>query len=757
MFEDNLRQLETNLATSPKPGADAARELRELLLGDLSHAHELRELPALPDLIAAASALSGGSRRKVILPLSGAPAEFALVRRGNHVLVDCYGTESAPEIFLREREIALCDLLTACAEVSRRTALLHADTTLGGAMRELAKRLEDTQVRPDPHPRLSPVTCSGGSLHSPGEKVPLAFGFSAEILPALDPATESHAFADVHALLFPGSLWAFAGERRVLLFEGPIMLAAQRMVAAVRALLDAWQADRNVHVRLRSAGFWVAVRRERKGAVALTFGKGGSDALTWPALDVRQAALPILRLASDLIRKLIATDRRQSQNLRVTALRAEVRALRKVIRTRERLESFENADPERLRLSAPGPDPRKATLTAASAQREPVSLRYSQRWSAEVDGLDASSLYLCGEQLVVATAKLTLALSRGTGEVLWSLPTAGAFTLMAGRALLRLLPDGELSLHELDDGSAYARAQITPRSGGDGPALFAAGGALPPMAVLAETRQHLVAIDLRTGQPRWRFRAQGHSGLSIARSGRVLLVTSGDGTLDALDLASGEVVWRFSDGVRFCLRPTVCREVAIAVAGSPGGGTGAVYAFELYSGKLLWQRELPAAPSSDPVCAGDVVIAPCGRSQKARLLALDPRTGEPRFCEPDPGLDNGAQALCIDRLLVVNAPSGRAVALDLDSGETRWTRALSNPLTDDVPRQLEPALRQGALFVPSAQVHVLRPQDGTPLTQVGCDLVPDWLRVDERGWFYVAEESGHICAYAVAPHLSLVK
>jgi outer membrane protein assembly factor BamB len=277
------------------------------------------------------------------------------------------------------------------------------------------------------------------------------------------------------------------------------------------------------------------------------------------------------------------------------------------------------------------------------------------------------------------------------------------------------------------------------------------------MAIVCETRQHLVAIDLRTGLPRWRFRAHGDSGLALARSGRVLLCTSGDGTLDALDLASGEVVWRFSDSVRFCLKPVACRDVAIAVAGSPSGGAGAVYGLELYTGRLLWQRELPAAPSADPVDAGQLVIVPHGRSQRARLLALDPRTGAQRFCEADPGLDNGAQVLSLDGLLLVNAPSGRAVALDLGSGEQRWTRALSNPLTDDVPRQLEPALRQGALFVPSAQVHVLRPQDGTPLCQVGCDLVPDWLRVDERGFLYVAEESGHICAYAAAPHLSLVK
>ena len=91
------------------------------------------------------------------------------------------------------------------------------------------------------------------------------------------------------------------------------------------------------------------------------------------------------------------------------------------------------------------------------------------------------------------------------------------------------------------------------------------------MVILSEARSHLCAVDLRTGQPRWRFRAHGPGALQLARSGRVLCVTSGDGTVDALDLASGEVVWRFGDGVRFCLRPTVCREVVVAVAGEPRG------------------------------------------------------------------------------------------------------------------------------------------------------------------------------------------
>jgi len=66
-------------------------------------------------------------------------------------------------------------------------------------------------------------------------------------------------------------------------------------------------------------------------------------------------------------------------------------------------------------------------------------------------------------------------------------------------------------------------------------------------------------------------------------------------------------------------------------------------------------------------------------------------------------------------------------------------------------------LRQGALFVPSAQVRVLRHTDGAVLSEPSCDLVTDCLRVDERAFFYVAEESGHLRAYAPAPHLRLVK
>jgi len=59
--------------------------------------------------------------------------------------------------------------------------------------------------------------------------------------------------------------------------------------------------------------------------------------------------------------------------------------------------------------------------------------------------------------------------------------------------------------------------------------------------------------------------------------------------------------------------------------------------------------------------------------------------------------------------------------------------------------------------VPQHQVHVVRPRDGEVIGSIPSDLIPDLLRVDERCNVYIAEESGHVAAFSVAPRLTLVK
>lgn len=733
-----------------------ATALSQLLLG--ATAGENAEIPPLADLINACAHLAEGSRRKVILPLEGTPAEYAFVRRANDVLVSHYDTSSMPEVVVLDRKVSLAQLLEECARMSD-TLTKGADKSHHVAYTRLAERARAsaTSMLRDPYERDMPVDISGGADTTPREEVPLSFGFAASLFPGVDPVPEGSARADIHATLFDGRIWAYARGRRMALAKGPVLPAVQRMVAAVRALLDAWVAEKSVHVRMRAGSFVVGVRHEKNGQASVTLGSTEESTLTLAALTVPEAAEPMLKLANEVIRGVTSVDRAQLRNLRLVALRDEVRALRRVIRERTRRDGFVNADPERLRLASPPSHAEQLEQGASTISGPSGRLRFAERWRAEIEGLDAASTFLCGDRVVVATPRRVIAVARDTGDIIWQRRTPRAASMMVGTSLLRLSPDGIVELWDVSEGEAYARAQVAPRAGGVPVCSFASGSGIPPTAVLAEGQTRLVAIDLRTGEPRWRFRARG-SAFRLKRAGRILLVTCGDGSVHALDVTSGEVVWRLAEPTRFNLIPTVSRDIAVVASGELGSGPGALYGLDLYSGQNLWRRELDSAPLAAPLGVEDTVCVSLQLGNKPALIAFNPSDGSVRWTSSDPGMGRGGAALAVDRALVINAPGGRVTSLDLATGSERWSQSVAPVGGGDVPRRLEPILRGGALFVPASSVHVLRPADGSVFgATLECDLIPDVLRVDERGWLYVAEESGHLRAYAPAPQLALVR
>lgn len=757
-------------ATTPyrRSGSEAAAEddgasrLAPLLLGAPV---EVAELPALAELATAVVAIAEGTRRKVVLPVAVSPVELALVRRGDSVLVSHYSTLAVPDVMVLDRPVALRLLLDTCEQAVSDAAASAASEELREALRCLHERVQDAKISGTPDVDARSVERTGGAVEQPGADVPLAFGFQVTLATCVDPLPESSSRADVHATLFDGTLWAWIRGKRVVVARGPVLLAVHRMVAAVRALVDAWRESRGVNVRLRSGAFLVGVRRERDGAVALTLGPGDDGAITVPALDVAATVLPILRVASDLLRAVVAVDRSQARNLRISTLRDEVRELRRAVRARTEDSGFENEDPDRLRLSAPPPPPPSEAEQGRSSDERaapsPGRLRFNERWHREVEGLDAGATFLCGERILVATPRRVTALGRETGEVAWSETASRAVSVMAGTTLLRLSGTGSVELWDVAEGGIYATARIAPRVAAPPCGTWAGGGSAPPVAVIAEGSNRLVAIDLRTGEPRWRFTSRGGGAFRFRRAGRLLLVVTGDSALHAIDVATGEEAWRLAGRTKLTMAPAVCHDVVVAAAGEPGDAGGTLYGIGLYSGRTLWRRELDSPPTAVPIgstSANGSALVSLGGSGSATLAAVRPADGSLAWMIADPGIGRGAAAMAVDGALVVNAPGGRVCAIDLADGHWRWSTSLANPVADDVPRRLEPVLRGGALFVPAATVHVLRPSDGAPLgTPLECDTVPDLLRVDERGWLYVAEDGGHIRALGPAPQLRLVR
>lgn len=741
---------------------DGASRLAPLLLGAPV---EVGDLPSLADLATAIVSIADGTRRKIVLPVAISPVELAIVRRGDSALVSHYSTLAVPDVRVLDRPVPVRQLLDACERAVFDAIASAKPADVRGVLECLLERVRDATVVSAQGIESRTVERTGGAIEQPAADVPLAFGFQATLAACVDPLPESSSRADVHATLFDGVLWAWIRGKRVVVARGPVLLAVHRMVAAVRALVDAWRESRGVNVRLRSGAFLVGVRRERDGAVALTLGAGDDGTITVPALDVAATALPILRVASDLLRAVVAVDRSQARNLRISSLRDEVRELRRAVRARAEDAGFENEDPERLRLSAPPAAPGAGADDAApSDERLAPSagrLRFAERWHREMEGLDAGSTFLCGDRILVATPRRMTALDRDGGDVAWSEAATRAISVMAGTTLLRLSATGNVELWDVSEGGIYATARVAPRMAGAACGTWAGGGSAPPVAVIAEGSNRLVAIDLRTGEPRWRFTSRGGSAFRFRRAGRLLLVVTGDSALHAIDVASGEEAWRLAARTKLTMAPAVCHDVVVAAAGEPGDSGGALYGIGLYSGRTLWRRDLDAPPTAVPIGSshanGPALIA-LGGDASATLAAVRPSDGSFAWTIADPGIGRGAAAMTVDGALVVNAPGGRVCAIDLADGHWRWSTSLANPVADDVPRRLEPVLRGGALFVPAATVHVLRPSDGAPLgSPLECDTVPDLLRVDERGWLYVAEDGGHIRALGPAPQLRLVR
>jgi outer membrane protein assembly factor BamB len=279
--------------------------------------------------------------------------------------------------------------------------------------------------------------------------------------------------------------------------------------------------------------------------------------------------------------------------------------------------------------------------------------------------------------------------------------------------------------------------------------------------VVSEGKRHLSALDLDSGEVRWRHSAHGGSTFRLRRAGKLLIVVAADATLTALDIASGDVVWRARDRLRFVGHVGLDHDSLFAWAGeSDGKGRGVVRLYHLdpYAGASRWVRELPDLPSpiGAPLVGDREVIVVTRDRPGLGMIALDRTTGETLWSAA-PGLFPIASAwLAIDDSIVVSSETGDLASWSTRTGETRWRHRFPRGMEGDQPRKLEPILRSGALFVPQQQVHVVRPRDGAILGHVPTELIPDLLRVDERCDVYVAEESGHLASFRAGAKLSLV-
>jgi outer membrane protein assembly factor BamB len=774
-------------------GANVTAQIRD------SHARLV-----IRDLALALAELGQTPRAKATVAFYDEPWEICVDRCGATAYLSVYRSGSHPLVAVYDRALPFSEVVSAARQAIG--GLLETPSLdererreLQSAAVELERNVSVAEEVALAEPLPVSIDVDRDSPLSFGAEFTMRERTEVRVSPsgASEPTYEGVERTDMHALLFRGRVRAEVRGRSVDLGECHPILFVETLLGLVRRAFDAWERGLPMSARSDATGVLVGVHLATDGRLALTLGAaqgtGRRPTYTFPALGVADVLEATLSFGRALVRAILRRDREQARNLRLSALRRALRESTEALREASQVDARVNPSPEPYRAFAAAIDEARPTPPPPVVEGR---LRYAPRWRAIVPGIDLRATYLCGDRIVVGAAGEMWALDRTSGQVIWRADAARGTSVVTPGGIARVSADGAIRVHDFGSGQPQLLARITPRVGPIAGAVVSLAG-LPKTLVVTEGEHHLVAIDLATGELRWRWswgagrrgsRAGSRGAPRVKRSGRLLYVTCGDGALTALDVVTGAVVWRVRDRLRFRTPPTVVHDALFVVAGG-AHGVARLYRIDPYSGHVEWSTSIadattPCTVEGAPLVSVDSVAVPTRHKRGLSLATFRLADGSPLHGDGAVGrivAPNGTSWLAVDDVFVGNAATGELCAVDAASGELRWRHVLGpRPLEADVPRRLEPVLRCGALFVPcsfvsatggprsaarsldagdppSAGISIVRPSDGKVLGAITpTEAIPDLLRVDEKCDVYVAEESGHLAAFGALPRLSLV-
>jgi outer membrane protein assembly factor BamB len=732
------------------------------------------QAPMLRDFGAALADLVEQKRScaTVRYPTADGTFELGMRRWAENVLVSVFRAGSHPEIAVFERPVAGEAVIAGALAALANADCLAPCPPLAAEIARCGERLRGARwTVAEPAPTVAVVRVEPASDADPDAGLWLAAEFAVRDDDAAGTDADDVERADLFPLLVRGTVTVGTRERTRRLGETFVFLLAEALLGLADEVLEAWEQGRALHRRLEVHGILLGARllggsadesneAENESRLQLTIGDArvaGSAEAPWTLLlpggpDLAHAAA---RFGRAIARAILRHCPGEEHNLRLRGLRQMVTSLEERLHDATADDAKVNPSPESYRAFA------AHTNDAVAAPRPPARLRFSRAWTVTMPRIDLSATFLCGDYLVVGAAHETAAVDRHTGNFVWRQPTEPAVSVVTPAGLARLSRDGSIRLHDFASGEVGLTTRVSPRAGGSVAGAVVSVPGLPRLLVVTEGERHLSAVDLGSGEVRWRHVARRGRAFRLRRAGKLVTVACGDATLTALDIATGEVVWRVRDRLRFSTQVGVDRDSLFCTAGQPdpaARGQVRLYHLDPYAGTTRWVRPIAQGPlvfGAPLVCNHAVVLITRDR-RGLGFVAFDRATGSELWSK-EPGQANANAAwLAVDDNIIVNSDAGDALALCASTGEIRWRHRLARGIDGDQPRRLEPILRSGALFVPQADVHVISPRDGAILGRIETDIIPDLLRVDERCDVYAAEESGHLAAFRAGAKLSLV-
>ncbi|MCC2669606.1 MAG: hypothetical protein K0Q72_2077 [Armatimonadetes bacterium] len=189
-----------------------------------------------------------------------------------------------------------------------------------------------------------------------------------------------------------------------------------------------------------------------------------------------------------------------------------------------------------------------------------------------------------------------------------------------------------------------------------------------PEALFVTTRGPLFAYERNSGHQLWRATSAWEPELNVYPEAGLLLSNDPETeAIRALDSARGTVGWEYSaEGQPVVAGPLLGETIAIS---AHGAGIAAV---EIATGEVRWRLETGASFEAAGVRIGDTLFATDGT-----MHAVDVQTGEARWTRTLEDEDDRVFALrALDGELFAETWRGRLLAIDPADGSLKWERRL---------------------------------------------------------------------------------
>ncbi|HEY1986713.1 MAG TPA: PQQ-binding-like beta-propeller repeat protein [Terracidiphilus sp.] len=261
---------------------------------------------------------------------------------------------------------------------------------------------------------------------------------------------------------------------------------------------------------------------------------------------------------------------------------------------------------------------------------------------------------------------------------------------------------------------------------------------------VGSTAGNLYAIDRMTGEKKWVYAAKARITSSPAVAGGLVYVGAFDGNFYAVDEATGKLKWTFKTGGerRFSATHLHGSQPATETMPDPwdcylssplvwkdavyfGSGDGSVYALDAATGALKWKFKTGDVVHASPAIADGLVFI---GSWDSYMYALDAATGAEKWRfktgeDPDMHNQQGIQssAAVMDGMVYFGCRDAHLYAVDEKTGEKKWSYSTKGSWVIT-----SPAVRDGKVYFATSDTGQLYAADG----KTGNIL----FSVDLKGW-----------------------